>query len=86
MVTCSNCNCNYIMSPDYFIVHAAYEKIKPTHIKKDYEKYEKILESLIKTELFCITCCVKNTIIICNNSNIPIREYSVGYSHQLDKS
>ena len=36
------------MPPDYFIVHWAYEKTKlhQTHIN-EYDKYEKILDSLI---------------------------------------
>ena len=70
MVNCSNRNCNYNIPPDYFIVHWAYEKI---------------LDSLIKTELFCITCCIKQSTIICSNFNIPTKDYSIGYTHKPDK-
>ena len=72
MTNCSNHSCNYNIAPDYFI---SYSKYKKTHQKKinEYEKYEKILDALIKTELFCIKCCVQNTILICNNSNIPMK-------------
>ena len=83
MVNCSNRNCNYDIPPDYFIVHYAYEKIKFKNSECD--KYEKILDSLIKTELFCITCCVKQSDIICSNCIIPQKNYSVGYTHKLDK-
>jgi hypothetical protein len=86
MVNCSNRNCNYNIPPDYFINHYAYEKIKlsPKQIN-DYDKYEKILDSLIKTELFCITCCIKQTTIICSNCYIPKKNYSIGYIHKQDK-
>lgn len=35
--------------------------IFPKQINK-YEFYEKILNGLIKTELFCIRCCIKKLI------------------------
>ena len=78
------------MAPDYFIVHSAYEKLKTYPKKKEYErneyeKYEKIFDAFITTELFCITCCVKHTEIICSNSNIPIKNYSVGYTHNTQE-
>ena len=86
MVNCSNRNCNYNIPPDYFNVHYTYEKMKFKNYDYDkYDNYEKILDSLIKTELFCITCCIKQTIIICNNFNIPINNYSIGYTHKPDK-
>jgi hypothetical protein len=87
MVNCSNRNCNYNIPPDYFINHYAYEKIKlySKQINENEYKYEKILDSLIKTELCCITCCVKQTTIICNNFNIPKKNYSIGYTHKPDK-
>ena len=85
MLTCSNRNCNYNMAPDYFIVHSKYEKLKQKQINK-YELYDKIFDGLIKMELFCITCCVKQTNIICRNSNIQIKDYSVGYTHNLDNT
>ena len=81
MMNCSNRNCNYNFPPDYFIVHSEYEKRKQKQQKKEYELYEKILDGLIKMELFCITCCIKQTNIICSNSNIQIKDYSVGYIH-----
>jgi hypothetical protein len=74
MLNCSNRNCNINMQPDYFIVHSK------------YEIYEKILNGLMKTELFCITCCVNQTNNICSNSNIPIKNYFVGYIHSLEKT
>ena len=82
MVNCSNRNCNIDMPPDYFVIHFKYELIK----KKinEYDIYDKIVDGLIKMELFCITCCVKQTIIICSNSNIKIKDYSVGYIHKLE--
>jgi len=85
MVNCSNRNCNYNMPPDYFVIHSKYEKLKL--IKKqinEYDIYDKIVDGLIKMELFCITCCVKQTNIICSNSNIQIKDYSVGYIHKLE--
>ena len=85
MVNCSNRNCNYNFPPDYFIVHSEYEKRKQKQKQKqinEYELYEKILDGLMKMELFCITCCVKQTKIICTNSNIQIKDYSVGYTHK----
>ena len=86
MVNCSNRNCNYNMPPDYFTVHWAYEKIKLHRNQiNEYDKYEKILDSLIKTELFCITCCIKQSTIICSNFNIPKKDYSIGYTHKPDK-
>jgi hypothetical protein len=71
------------MPPDYFINHYAYEKIrqKQTQIK-EYELYDKIVDGLVKMELFCITCCIKQTNIICSNSNIQIKDYSIGYVHK----
>ena len=87
MVNCSNRNCNYNMPPDYFDVHFKYEKLKL--IKKqinEYDIYDKIVDGLIKMELFCITCCVKQTNIICSNSNIQIKDYSVGYIHKLENT
>ena len=84
MVNCSNRNCNYNMPPDYFRVHSAYEKLQSKQIN-DYDKYEKILDSLIKTELFCITCCITQTTIICSNCNIPKKNYSIGYTHKPSK-
>jgi hypothetical protein len=77
MVNCSNRNCNKNMPPDYFIVHWAYEKTK---LHQNHDTYEKILDSLIKTELFCITCCIKQSTIICSNFNIPKKDYSIGYT------
>lgn len=85
MLNCSNRNCNINMQPDYFIVHSKYETLYPKKIN-EYEIYEKILNSLIKTELFCITCCVNQTNNICSNSNIPIKNYFVGYIHSLEKT
>jgi hypothetical protein len=78
--TCSNCK--IIMPPDYFIVHLKYEelKLKQKQIIQ-YEIYEKILDGLIKTELFCITCCIRHTNNICSSSKIPIKEYCIGYTH-----
>jgi hypothetical protein len=73
------------MQPDYFIVHSKYEKLKQKQIN-EYEKYEKILDSLIKTELFCISCCVEQTNTISINSKIPIKDYSIGYIHNLKKT
>jgi hypothetical protein len=84
MEKCSNRNCDYYFPKDYFITHLKYEKLYPKQ-KNEYEKYEKILDSLIKTELFCISCCIKQTRIICNNFNITINNYSVGYTHKLNK-
>ena len=87
MVNCSNRNCNYNMAPDYFVIHSKYEKLKL--IKKqinEYDIYDKIVDSLIKMELFCITCCIKQTNIICSNSNIQIKDYSVGYIHKLENT
>lgn len=82
MLTCSNRNCNINMQPDYFIVHSEYEKLQQKQKQiNEYEIYEKILDGLIKTELFCISCCINQTNIICNNSNIPVKNYSVGYTH-----
>ena len=83
-MNCSNRNCNINLTPDYFTVHWAYEKLRPKQINDD-EKYEKILDSLIKTELFCITCCIKQTDIICSNFNIPKKDYSIGYTHRSEK-
>ena len=83
MVNCANRNCNYNMPPDYFSIHFAYEKLKKKH---EYELYDKIVDGLIKMELFCITCCIKQTNIICSNSNIQIKDYSIGYVHKLDKT
>jgi len=84
MVNCSNRNCNYNMPPDYFVIHYAYEKLKL--IKTQINEYDKIVDGLIKMELFCITCCVKQTNIICSNSNIQIKDYSVGYIHKLENT
>ena len=83
MVNCLNRNCNYNMPPDYFVIHSAYEKQKQKKIN-EYDIYDKIVDGLIKMELFCITCCIKQTNIICNNSNIQIKDYSVGYIHKLE--
>ena len=88
MVNCSNRNCNYNIPPDYFKVHWAYEKIKlcPNKINEnENDKYDKIVDSLIKTELFCITCCITQSNIICNNFNIPKKDYSIGYTHKPEK-
>jgi hypothetical protein len=82
MVNCANRNCNYNMPPDYFSIHLSYEKLKRKH---KYELYDKIVDGLIKMELFCITCCVNQTNIICSNSNIQIKDYSIGYTHKPDK-
>ena len=81
-MNCANRNCNYNMPPDYFSIHSAYEKIKRKH---EYALYDKIVDGLIKMELFCITCCVNQTNIICSNSNIQIKDYSIGYTHKPDK-
>ena len=83
-MNCANRNCNINLPPDYFIVHSAYEKLKPIQIN-EYDKYEKILDSLIKTELFCITCCINQSTIICGNCIIPIKNYSIGYTHKPNK-
>jgi hypothetical protein len=71
------------MTPDYFIIYSYYEKLYPKHTK-GYEKYDKILESLLKTDLFCVTCCITYTDNICSNSNIPKKNFSVGYTDKLD--
>lgn len=85
MVNCSNRNCDYNMPPDYFVIHSKYEKLKKNKIN-DYDVYDKIVDSLIKMELFCITCCINQTNIICSNSNIQIKDYSVGYIHKLENT
>jgi hypothetical protein len=89
MVNCSNRNCNYNFPPDYFIVYSKWKKRCQKEVNEvkevnNYEEYEKILDGLIKIELFCITCCINQTIIICNNSNIPIKKY-LGYIHKLEE-
>jgi hypothetical protein len=73
------------MPPDYFVIHSKYEKLKKNKIN-DYDVYDKIVDSLIKMELFCITCCINQTNIICSNSNIQIKDYSVGYIHKLENT
>ena len=87
MVNCANRNCNYNMPPDYFSIHFSYEKLKKKQTQiNEYELYDKIVDGLIKMELFCITCCIKQTNIICSNSNIQIKDYSIGYTtHKPDK-
>ena len=85
MVNCSNRNCNYNMPPDYFDTHFKYEKLTKKQINK-YDIYDKIVDGLIKMELFCITCCIKQSNIICSNSNIQIKDYSVGYIHKLENT
>ena len=85
MVNCSNRNCNYNMPPDYFVIHSKYEKLIQKQINDD-DIYNKILDGLIKMELFCITCCVKQTNIICSKSNIPIKNSSVGYTHNVENT
>ena len=57
MVKCSNSNCNYNMPTDYFDVHFKYEILTQKQIN-DHDIYDKIVDGLIKIELFCITCCV----------------------------
>jgi len=85
MENCSNRYCNYYFPKDYFITYSKYEEIRPKQIN-EYEKYEKILDGLMKTELFCLSCSIKQTDIICNNFNIPKKNYSVGYTHKLEKT
>lgn len=81
MDKCSNRNCDYYFPKNYFITYSKYEKLRPIQM----DKYEKILDGLMKTELFCLTCSIKQTNIICNNFNIPIKNYSIGYIHKLNK-
>lgn len=81
MDKCSNRNCDYYFPKDYFIIYSKYEKLRPIQM----DKYEKILDGLMKTELFCLTCSIKQTNIICNNFNISIKNYSIGYIHKLNK-
>jgi hypothetical protein len=71
MVKCANRNCCCDMAPDYFNIHLSCNK------KMKYEKtnYEKILDCFIKTELFCISCCINHANITCSNSNIQLKEY-----------
>ena len=83
MINCSNRNCNYNIPPDYFDIHFKYENLKK---KQTNDIYDKILDGLIHMELFCITCCVKQTNIICSNSNIQIKDYSIGYIHKLENT
>jgi len=94
MVNCANRNCDCNMSPDYFRVHSNYEELEQNRKQErnqkqkqinQYELYEKILDGLIKMELFCISCCVNQTNIICSNSKIQIKDYSVGYTHTQSK-
>jgi hypothetical protein len=82
------------MSPDYFRVHSNYAELEQNRKQErnqkqkqinQYELYEKILDGLIKMELFCISCCVNQTNIICSNSKIQIKDYSVGYTHTQSK-
>jgi len=69
------------MAPDYFRIHLSQDK-KNINNKTNYEK---ILDGFIKMELFCISCCINHTNIICSNSNIHLKEYFVGYNHSLKK-
>jgi hypothetical protein len=68
------------MPPYYFVILSLSEKLKQ---RNDYGIYEKILDGLIKMEVFCITCCLNQTNIICSNSNIVIKDYSLGYNEKL---
>jgi hypothetical protein len=83
MVDCSKCQHN--LQPDYFIIQKKYEKIRPPKKIDKYEKYEKILSSLINTELFCMPCCITHTYNICDTSNILKNNYSFGYTHKIEK-
>jgi hypothetical protein len=73
------------MPPDYFVIHSKYEKLIKKKIN-DYDIYDKIVDGLINMEIFCITCCIKQTNIICINSNIQIKDYSVGYIHKFENT
>ena len=83
-----NClNCHIFLTPDYFRSHFYFVKFNPTPVIENNinKNYEKILDSLISTELFCIGCCIKHSNTICTNSNIPLRDFFVGYFISLKR-
>ena len=79
MVKCSNSKCKYELPPNYFTVYLGPDLKLTKSSSPQYEKYDKILECVMKTELFCINCSMKHTNVIFTNSNITKRDYFSGY-------
>lgn len=66
--TCTFHNCNQLFTSNEFVV--LFSKAE----EKDKDQFQKILESLMKTHLFCKTCCSKLATILCMNVKIVVEQ------------
>jgi len=67
-IKCSYYNCEISFAEDYY---SSGLKSPPIN---DKDKYNQILQGLMKTKLFCIKCCQNHATIICMNSKIKIEK------------
>ena len=67
-IKCSHYNCNNSFKKEYFSSELE------SHFISDEDKYDKILEGLLKTRIFCMKCSTNYATIICLNSKIKIKE------------
>jgi hypothetical protein len=65
---CSYYNCGKSFRKDYL---SSGLKTPPIN---DEDKFHQILEGLMKTRLFCLSCTIKHATIICLNSKIQIEK------------
>jgi hypothetical protein len=71
-ITCSGKNCNKVFSKEWDEYGFSYIRLGPL-ARDDDDKREKIWFSLMKTRVFCSTCCDNYTDSICSNSKIEIK-------------
>ncbi len=65
---CSHYNCNNSFTKEYLSSGLKHHPIS------DEDKYDKILEGLLKTRIFCMECSTNYATIICLNSKIKIED------------
>jgi len=68
LLKCSYYKCDISFAKEYY---SSGLKLPPINNK---DKFDQILEGLLKTRLFCIKCSTNHATIICLNSKIPIEE------------
>lgn len=65
---CTYHNCNKLFSPSEFV--PLFSKAN----ENDKDQFQKVFESLMRTQLFCKTCCSKHATILCMNNKIVVEQ------------
>ena len=66
-IQCSHYKCDKSFSPEYI----SYPGLLLPPINEE-NKYDQILEGMLKTRMFCMKCCENHARLICLNSKIKI--------------